>query len=65
MAKKQGKFVRLTPVQLEVIQGLVDKGILGTNESEVLRALLDRAIQDLIKTDYVRLHQETLRRLKD
>ena len=55
---------RLTPAQLQIIDALVDNGILGTNDSEVVRALLDRAIQELVKSDYVRLHQDTLERLK-
>jgi len=61
---KTGTYIRLTPTQIQVIQGLVEKGILGTNDSEVIRALLDRAIRQLVESDYVRLHQETLDRLK-
>ena len=61
---KTGTYIRLTPTQIQVIEGLVAKGILGTNDSEVIRALLDRAIRQLVESDYVRLHQETLDRLK-
>jgi hypothetical protein len=61
---KTGTYIRLTPSQMQVIEGLAAKGILGTNDSEVIRALLDRAIRQLVETDYVRLHQAILDQLQ-
>jgi len=62
-ANKSGKSYRLTPSQLEIIEALVNSGVLGTNRSDVVRALLDRAIEQFVTSDYIRLRQETLDRL--
>ena len=62
--EKPSKSFRLSAAQVEIIEALAANGILGTNRSDVVRALLERAIQELVKSDYVRMHQETLERLK-
>jgi Arc/MetJ-type ribon-helix-helix transcriptional regulator len=61
---KRGKSYRLTPSQLEIIEALVTSGVLGTNKSDVVRALLDRGIEQFVTSDYLRIRQETLDRLK-
>ena len=55
---------RIPAVQNEMIEALKTRGLLGNNRSAVVRALLQRAIDSLVETEYVRKHQETLGLLK-
>jgi hypothetical protein len=55
---------RLPESQVEMIEALAAKKVLGGNKSDVLRTLLDRAIKELIETEYVRKKADTMKRLK-
>jgi len=61
VAEKPEKLVpqsfRLPAHQVAAIKALIASGALGSNRSAVARALLESAIQDLIKTDYVKKFQ--------
>ena len=46
-----------------MIDLLSARGIFGTNRSGVVRTLLDRAFKELVETDYVRKHLETVKLL--
>lgn len=46
-----------------MIERLAANGILGSNPSAVVRAVLTAALKDLVQTEYVRKHQETMRLL--
>jgi Arc/MetJ-type ribon-helix-helix transcriptional regulator len=61
---ERSKSYRLTPAQRAFINGLIETGIFGGKDAEVVRALLDLAIRHVIDTEYVRKHQETLERMK-
>jgi Arc/MetJ-type ribon-helix-helix transcriptional regulator len=54
------KNCRLTRAQVDFIRALEGSGIFGDTESDVMRALLDRAIKELVETEYVKKHRETL-----
>ena len=65
MANTSQVTVRLPNETLEFIEQLSRHQILGKDRTAVLRALIDRAIDDLIKTDYIRNTLETRRALKE
>ncbi len=58
------KTYRLPPAVVEFVEALRANGILGHTDTEVVRSLLEKAMSDLIKEDYVRKHKETLALLK-
>lgn len=47
-----------------MIEGLQARKIFGSNKSGVVRTLLDRAIKELVETDYVKKHLETNKLLR-
>ena len=53
------KTFRIEPSDAEFITGLCKRKILGNSESAVVRALLRRAIDNLIETDFISKHIET------
>jgi Arc/MetJ-type ribon-helix-helix transcriptional regulator len=61
------KNFRLPPSQVEFIKGLAKRGVFGAkdNESDAVRALLQRAIDGLIEGAYVQKHYDALKALKD
>ena len=66
-AQKRGKSYRLTAGQVTFIKELADNGFFGTNDSEVVRSLLDMAIKELVDSDYIKRHEgnvEFLRKRK-
>jgi Arc/MetJ-type ribon-helix-helix transcriptional regulator len=63
--RKPGGSYRLTPSQLEIIEALVKTGVLGTHKSDVVRALLDRGIEQFVTSEYLRIREETLERIKN
>jgi Arc/MetJ-type ribon-helix-helix transcriptional regulator len=69
MAADGGKLVqktfRLPPSVVEFVEALRKSRILGHTESEVVRSLLETAISNLIRDDYVRKYQETLKALRN
>lgn len=62
--KTDQRTYRLPMSQIEFIELLAKRGILGATKSAVARTLLGNAIQDLIKDEFVRKHLETLSLLK-
>jgi Arc/MetJ-type ribon-helix-helix transcriptional regulator len=54
------KSIRLPEHQLEYIQSLKRLGIFGTMESDIVRALIDRAISDLNQSRYIKNHLEDM-----
>ena len=58
------KSYRLPSAQVELIDLLVAKGIYGSTGSAVVRTLLGNAIKELVESEFVRKHQETLALLK-
>ena len=56
---------RLPMTQIRFIEQLVGLGILGSTKSAVMRALLDRAINDVIQNDFVKKYQDTVERLEN
>lgn len=61
--KLVAKSYRLPQNQVEFIRLLKDRGVLGGNESDVVRTLLDRAIKELTETEYIKKHFEQLKLL--
>jgi Arc/MetJ-type ribon-helix-helix transcriptional regulator len=68
MAGDGDKFIqktyRLPPSVVEFVEALRESRILGHTDSEVVRSLLEAAIGNLVKDDYVRKYQETLKALR-
>ena len=68
MAEEKEKTVqksyRLPVGQVEFIELLAARQILGATRSAVVRTLLGTAIQDLIKNEFVKKHLETLELLR-
>jgi Arc/MetJ-type ribon-helix-helix transcriptional regulator len=58
------KSYRIPVYQAEFVESLVKNKLFGTNNSDVVRTLLDRAIKELIETEYVRKHFETMELLR-
>jgi len=58
------KTFRLPPSVVEFVEALRGSRILGHTDSEVVRSLLEAAIGNLVKDDYVRKYQETLKALR-
>jgi hypothetical protein len=58
------KTYRLPPSVVEFVEALKESRILGHTDSEVVRSLLETAISNLVKDDYIRKYQETLKALK-
>ena len=54
------KSIRLPDHQLEYINALRGLGIFGTNESDIVRALIDRAITELNQSRYIKNHLEDM-----
>ncbi len=53
---------RLPASQVDFIEALAASGMFG-KKADVVRTLLDRAIKELVETDYVRKHLETIKLL--
>ena len=51
---------RLTRAQVEFIEGLEALGVFGDTKSDVMRTLLDRAMKELVETEYVKKHLATM-----
>jgi hypothetical protein len=58
------KTYRLPSADVDMIELLADKQILGSNPSAVVRTIISNALKELIETEYVKKHQDTLERLK-
>lgn len=58
------KSYRLPAAQVEFIELLAAKQILGANSSAVMRALVSIAIKDLVDSEMVKKHLETIELLK-
>jgi hypothetical protein len=58
------KTYRLSKSSVEFVEALAAKGILGHTEPEVVRTLLERAINALVTEDYVRKYLETMKTLR-
>lgn len=54
---------RLPAGDVEMIERLAANNILGSNPSAVVRAVITAALKELVQTEYVRKHQETMRLL--
>lgn len=52
------KSVRLLPGQDKYIQVLKDMGVFGTNESDIIRMLIQRGIDQLIDSRYIKNYSE-------
>jgi len=69
MAEKKEKTVqktyRLPAGQVEFIDLLAKRQILGSNASIVVRTLLSNAIKELIEGEFVKKNAETLKLLKE
>ena len=59
------KTYRLPAGDVELVELLARKRILGSNPSAVVRALLSGALRQLVENDYVKKYGETIQRLKD
>jgi hypothetical protein len=55
---------RLPASQAQIIESLRRHKIFGSNRSGIVRTLLDRAIKELVETDYVKKHLETVKLLR-
>lgn len=55
--------VRLPVSQIEIIEMLEARQILGSNKSAVARTLLQQAIDRLVETGYVQKHLDMLKAL--
>ena len=55
---------RLPASQVAMIEALAASKIFGTNKSGIVRTLLDRAFKELVETEYVRKHFDTMKRLR-
>ena len=55
---------RLPAADVELIELLAEKGILGANPTAVVRALLSAALKDLVEKEYPQKHHATLEFLK-
>ncbi len=62
--KAEQRTYRLPVGQVEFIELLAARRILGSNRSAVVRALLGNAIKDLVENEFVKKHLETLELLK-
>ena len=51
------KSYRLWPAQVAFIEGLIKTGIYGSTDADVVRAMLDLAIKQVVETEYVRKYQ--------
>lgn len=54
----------MTSFQHEVIRLLVKKGVLGSTRKEVTQALIQKGIEWLVDSEYVRKHDESLKQLR-
>lgn len=52
------KTVRLLPGQDKYIQVLKDMGVFGTNESDIIRMLIQRGIDQLVDSRYIKNYSE-------
>ncbi len=55
---------RLPTSQVEIIEALATRGVLGKNKSAVARHLIGNAIKELIENDFVKKYLETVQLLK-
>ena len=55
---------RLPATDVELIDLLAAKGILGGNSSAIVRTLLSAALKDLVEKEYPQKHHATLEFLK-
>jgi hypothetical protein len=62
--KTEQKSYRLPVGQIEFIDLLAKRQILGSTGSAVVRTLLNNAIQELIKSEFVRKQLETIELLR-
>ena len=62
--KTEQRTYRLPVSQIEFIELLAARGILGATKSAVTRTLLGNAIQGLIKDEFVKKHLDTIALLK-
>jgi len=58
------KSFRLPQNQLEYVQELKSLGVFGTKESDIVRTLIQRAIDELNQTRYIKNHFEDLELLR-
>ena len=58
------KTYRIPQYQADFIESLAERKLLGANNSDVARTLLDRAIKELIETEYVKKYLETMALVK-
>lgn len=59
-----GKGFRLPRSQIEFVKLLMAHQVFPGNESDVVRHLIERAIQDLKDREYVKKHMETMKLLR-
>ena len=52
------KSVRLLPGQDKYVQILKDMGVFGTNESDIIRMLIQRGIDQLVDSRYIKNYVE-------
>lgn len=68
MAEAKEKTVpqsyRLPASQVDLINQITARGILGSNRSAVVRTLLGNALKDLIENEFVKKYLETVELLR-
>ena len=62
--KTAQKTYRLPVGDIELIEALAKKRMLGSTPSAVVRTLLAIGLKGLVESEYVKKHQETLELLK-
>jgi hypothetical protein len=58
------KSYRLEPSQIEWIDLLVSERICGHTDSAVVRALLQRALDEIVATEFIQKHQAARKAIK-
>lgn len=54
------KSYRLPVGDVEMIERLADNQILGANPSAVVRAIISAALKELVQSEFVKKHKETM-----
>lgn len=58
MRKKLVRTIRLDPKTIELVDELVQRGLYGKNDSEVIRRLVDKGLQDIFEIPRIPLTEQ-------
>lgn len=58
MRKKLVRTIRLDPRTIELVDELVQRGLYGKNDSEVIRRLVDKGLQDIFEIPRIPLTEQ-------